>query len=266
MATVFISYARADAEFVRPIIAALGEKGHDVEADEKFLRGGDFLVPTIRSRINESDFVVVFLSAESVRSRWVSREICETIRTELETNEAKLVPCRIGEIDDSVLPEVFTRHPAYEPLYIDYRNDMTQQDFIEKLTQRLDEQNSSKFRDDEYMTLEIGKPYLEIYLTGPGVRWGRNSTLRYAEMLEGYLLFGFRKDAIGRQFKHFVLCDANDDEEQGRIKDILRNAGYAVTGDGDYDGEPGKWRIYFLRRDHPATGNPYDFDSNNLWL
>jgi TIR domain len=265
MATVFVSYAHADADFVRPVIVAIAEKGHDVEVDEKFLRGGDLLVPAIKNKVYRSNFVMVFLSPESVQSKWVSREICETIRVELETKVSKLVPCRIGEIDASALPEVFTKHPAYEPLYIDHRNDRPQQDFIDKLTQRLDERNASKFKDDEYMTLDIGERGLEIYLTGPGMRWERNSTLRYAETLEGYLLFGFRKAAIGRQFKHFVVCDENDDEEQRRIKDFLRNAGYAVTGDGDYDSDPGRWRIYFLRRDCPTTMGLHNFDSNNLW-
>jgi|SRR5215203_85305 len=265
MATVFISYAHADAGFVRLVIAALEEKGHDVGVDEKFLRGGDLLVPAIKNKISGCNFVVVFLSQESVQSKWVSREICETICAELTTNEAKLVPCRIGEIDDSVLPNVFTRHPAYEPLYIDYRNGSSQQTFIEELTRRLDEQNGSKFADDEYLTLDVGERGLEIYLTGPGVGWERNSMLRYAEMLKGYLLFGFRKNAVGGQFKHFVVCDADSYEVQRSIKDILRNAGYAVTGDGSYDDEPGRWRIWFLRRDYPTTMGMYDQFSNNYW-
>lgn len=265
MANVFVSYAHSDAEFVRPIVAAIEERGHNFEVDEKFLRGGDLLIPEIQNKINKSDFVVVFLSLGSVQSKWVSREICETIRAELETNEAKLVPCRIGEIDDSVLPEVFTRHSAYEPLYINYRNDRPQRDFIEELARRLGEQKGSKFKHDEYMTLNIGERGLEIYLTGPGMGWEKNSMLRYAETLEGYLLFGFRKNAIGGQFKHFVVCNETDVRGQRRIKDVLMNAGYAVTGDGDYDDEPGGWRIYFLRRDYPATrgyANPY---SNNYW-
>ena len=114
------------------------------------------------------------------------------------------------------------------------------------------------------MVLEIEKRGLEIYLTGPDVGWDKDPLLKYSEEPEGYRLFGVRKDAVGDEFKHFVVCSA-DVRERRRIEGILRNAGYAVTGEGSEDDEPGRWRIWFLRPDYPTTKgyeHPY---SNNQW-
>ncbi len=265
MATIFVSYSHSDVDFVALMVAAIKENGHSVEVDEKFLHGGDLLTSAIKDKIRRSDFTVVLLSSQSVQSEWVSREICEVVHMEHETNTAKLVPCRMGEMRDSALPEILTRYPAHEPLYIDYRDKGPPQDFFEKLVRRLDEQGGSKFKRGAHMTLKIGERGLGIYLTGPGLGWGRNSMLRYFETLEGYLLLGFTKNSIGRHFKHFVACDEADGNQQRKIKEVLENAGYAVTGDGGYDDEPGRWRIYFLRRDYPATKGYAEPFSNNYW-
>lgn len=266
MANIFVSYAHDDADFVIPIVDVIKKKGHNAELDKEFLSGGDRLVPAIKQKIEKSDFVIVFLSSSSVKSIWVAREIFEALRSELETGKGKIVPCIINKIRHSVFPEVFVKHPSYERVYIDFtNNDKTKQDSIDDLHKRLDKEQISEFAGDDYMILNIGERGLEIYLTGNDVEWEKNSQRRYAEMLESYLLFGFRKDALGPHFKHFVVCDKADIKGQKKIKDILKSTNYAVTGDGNDDDEAGKWRIWFLRRDYDTTrgyDHPY---SNNVW-
>jgi TIR domain len=131
---------------------------------------------------------------------------------------------------------------------------------VQMLTQRLDR---------EHMVLELRERGLEIYLTGPDVKWEKDPRLKYKETDEGYNLSGFSKDALkdetGNEFKHFVVCD-NTRAERRRIERILQQRDYAITGKGDKDDEPHKWRIWFLIRDYPATKGYEDPDSNNLWV
>ena len=262
MASVFVSYAHDDAGFVDPIVDTVKKMGHDVNIDTELLIGGDRLVPKIKQNIEDSDFIIVFLSSNSVKSKWVSREIFEALRIEIETKKGRMIPCKIGDTDDSVFPEAFTKHPAYERPYIDFTRKATQ-DAIVDLCSRLEEGQPSEIVTDDFMTLNIEERGLDIYLTD--VVGQKNSQLRYAEMLESYLLFGFRRDAIGPYFKHFVVCDKANVPRQTQIKNILKSAGYAATGDGSDDDEPGKWRIWFLRRDCPATRGYDDASSNNIW-
>ena len=105
--------------------------------------------------------------------------------------------------------------------------------------------------------LDISEPGLNIYLTGDFVHWERNEYLKYDEMLESYLLFGFQRTS-GDYFKHFVLCENRD---APRLREIVQCAGYEVTGTGSKDAEPGKRRVWFCLPDYPIVGDV----RNNMW-
>lgn len=72
-APVFISYARADLEIVRPQVVRLREAGAAVTWDQDFLGGADFEA-AICAAIDVASAVVVVWSPASVRSAFVRDE------------------------------------------------------------------------------------------------------------------------------------------------------------------------------------------------
>jgi len=133
-------------------------------------------------------------------------------------------------------------------------------------------------KNGEHMFLEIGKCGLEIYLTGNKVDtgggiggWDKHPLWRYLETPNGYLLFGFKKEEIGDEFKHFVVCNDRE-EEVTEIKRILDEAGYGPTWEGSNDDLHRKLkRIWFLlrrdyKREYYSTKGFDDPMSNNLWV
>jgi hypothetical protein len=136
-----------------------------------------------------------------------------------------------------------------------------QHEYIEPLLKYLVNQTQGA---EQHMVLDVREPGLEIYLTGPEVGWNKNPRLRYQESSDGYLLTGFRDNEVGSQFKHFVVCK---DEEKTRIRDILSESNYTVTGHGKEDDEPGKWQFWFLVQDYPILSDNLrdNIRDNNVW-
>lgn len=249
MSTVFISYAQADSDRVTPIINSLETAGHDVRIDEKFLDIGDPISNVIRDQIGIADFVIVFLSARSIQSNWVKKEILEVLHRELVTKISCLIPCKI---DTCEMPEYFTRWRQFERLYIDLTRDP-----ISSLLASLNHKKRPIFEDEQFIRLNLPVPLLHVYLTGEPWDWDIVETLRYDEMVDGYLLFGFKMEPW-TNFKHFILCEEYD---VARIKGELQSAGFLVTGSGDRDYITKKRRIWFSLRNLPISGS----DHNNQW-
>lgn len=257
MANVFVSYSHKDADFVISIIDVIKRNGHNVDIDKDFLSIGDRLVPEIEKKIRNSDFVIVFLSTNSINSEWVAREMCHSLLTEFRTGNGIIVPCIIDRFDKSLLPEAFSKFDRYERLYLDFSKDDADKDvLINELLQRLSNRDKKEFHEF-HMDLELGTRGLSIYITGPGLNWGKDPSLKYLETLSGYLLFGVKKEDIGICFKHFVVCDEEDSEVVRR----MISGPCEVTGVGSPDAEPGKWRVWFCRRDYPIVGDSRD----NKW-
>jgi hypothetical protein len=74
MAQVFISYSRRDLTFVSQLISDLKETGVDVWYDLSGLEGGSRWRIEIQNAIQNSEYVIVVLSPDSVKSEWVERE------------------------------------------------------------------------------------------------------------------------------------------------------------------------------------------------
>ncbi|MEM9384281.1 MAG: SUMF1/EgtB/PvdO family nonheme iron enzyme [Pseudomonadota bacterium] len=74
---VFISYAREDFSRVEPVIRMLGEQGWVLWWDQKNLPLGQRNDRVIEQALDQSSCVVVFWSADSVRSDWVRDEADE---------------------------------------------------------------------------------------------------------------------------------------------------------------------------------------------
>jgi hypothetical protein len=79
MAQIFISYSRKDIDFVRRLAGDLEKAGYNVWWDLTDLRGGDDWPRVIPAAIEESQFVIVVLSPNSVVSDWVEKEYMQAI-------------------------------------------------------------------------------------------------------------------------------------------------------------------------------------------
>ncbi|MEK0337958.1 MAG: toll/interleukin-1 receptor domain-containing protein, partial [Nitrosopumilus sp.] len=102
MSKIFISYSHKDKQRVQNIVKKIKGAGHDIWTDESRLSISDAISSEIQKNIQNSDYVIVFLSSNSVDSKWVRQEIYEALYQELKNRELKLIPCLI---DDCELPK-----------------------------------------------------------------------------------------------------------------------------------------------------------------
>lgn len=72
MATLFISYAHEDKEFVNKLASDLTSLGHNVIQDTKTFRPSFTIDAMIRNRIASSDFVIPVLTEHAAQSPWVT--------------------------------------------------------------------------------------------------------------------------------------------------------------------------------------------------
>lgn len=91
----FISYSSRDKRFVRRLAADLRTRGIVVWLDEAELRVGDSLIESLRSALDEVQYVVAIISQHSVRSQWVKRELDIAMNHEITSRRLVVIPvCR----------------------------------------------------------------------------------------------------------------------------------------------------------------------------
>jgi hypothetical protein len=74
-ATVFLSYANADRDIVRKVAEGLSMAGVRVWFDETSLKAGSSWVREIERGLDTADFVIFFISAQSIQSNWARQEL-----------------------------------------------------------------------------------------------------------------------------------------------------------------------------------------------
>ena len=75
MPSVFISYTHADQLIARRVARRLSAYDIDAWLDERELRLGSVLEPSIKDHINDCDLVVPIATAAASQSEWVAREL-----------------------------------------------------------------------------------------------------------------------------------------------------------------------------------------------
>ncbi|QTF92459.1 toll/interleukin-1 receptor domain-containing protein [Halomonas sp. BM-2019] len=252
MAQVFISYAHEDRYAVARIAQELGKAGHIIQFDYAFLRPGDSLTTKIRDEIDRADFVCVILSSSSVASSWVRQEAAEVLCRELKMRRSQLLLCVIEACEP---PPILNRLKRFERVYLDFSKDF--ETALNSLKDRIHQGERPVFEREQYLRLDIPAAGLDLYLTGDPWNWNRHDDLRYFEMVDGYLLFGFRLEPR-TYFKHFALCNEAD---ASQVQGALQNAGMLVSGIGDQDPSTRKRRVWFTLPDYPVEG-PRPFETN----
>ncbi len=72
---VFISHSTEDQRLVMSLSNLLSRYGMDVSVAEWYLTPGEPLADKINNLINESDCIVILLTQNGMRSKWVQQEI-----------------------------------------------------------------------------------------------------------------------------------------------------------------------------------------------
>ena len=75
MSEIFLAHSSSDKRFARRLASALQESGFRVWIDEAELLVGDSLFDRIGLAIQDANYLGAILSPNSVRSRWVQKEI-----------------------------------------------------------------------------------------------------------------------------------------------------------------------------------------------
>jgi predicted AAA+ superfamily ATPase len=89
---IFISYSHLDDVFVKSLVDALESKTVGVTVDYKALRLGGRIDEFIRTAVQTTEWTVLVVSANSIRSPWVMAEFLETVLHERARGRNRLLP------------------------------------------------------------------------------------------------------------------------------------------------------------------------------
>jgi TIR domain len=119
----FISHSTKDKPFVRRLAADLVAAGVKVWLDEQNMLVGDSVPEKIAQGLAESDFFLIVVSENSVKSEWVKRELNNAIVHEIERRKVKVLPIKL---DGATMPDTIK-----DKVYADFSH--SYEDGLEKL-------------------------------------------------------------------------------------------------------------------------------------
>lgn len=115
MPSVFLSHNQADKSFVRQLANDLKSRGCDVWFDEWEIKVGDSIIEKIEKGIADNEYLVVALSKDSVKSRWVRVELNAALFRQLGNRGITVLPALIEDCDVPTL--------ICDRRYADFRHD-----------------------------------------------------------------------------------------------------------------------------------------------
>jgi hypothetical protein len=90
---VFIAHAHQDkAEFVRPLVAALGRRAVSCWVDEAAIGPGDSLIDAMNEGLVAARYVVVPVTPRMLAAPWASRELNAALQMEVHRGETVVIP------------------------------------------------------------------------------------------------------------------------------------------------------------------------------
>ena len=97
---LFMSRSSKDKWFVRKLADDLTNLGHEVRLDERSIKVGQSIPLAVQKGTQEADFVILFLSPNSLFSKWVEVEWVSKFMSEVGSGHVKLLraliePCEV---------------------------------------------------------------------------------------------------------------------------------------------------------------------------
>lgn len=96
---IFISYSHTDKAKVKKFALLISLHGFDLWMDEKDVSFGDNYTTKILSGIHESDIYIIFVSANSVNSKWVNAEIDFALQEKIENKKLIIIPVLLDDVE-----------------------------------------------------------------------------------------------------------------------------------------------------------------------
>jgi hypothetical protein len=99
LSSIFLSHTHADKQFARKLAKDLRKSGHAVWLDEAEINVGDSLIEKIREALDQVDYVAAILSPDSVKSKWVTRELDIASNREIDEKRVVVLPLLIKKVE-----------------------------------------------------------------------------------------------------------------------------------------------------------------------
>lgn len=96
---IFVSYSHQDEPAVDKIISRLEAEGHEIWVDSRKLRIGDNIQRKIQEGLAQADALLVVISHNSFRSRWVQQEFSAIALQQISKRESRILPVKIDQSD-----------------------------------------------------------------------------------------------------------------------------------------------------------------------
>ena len=165
--TAFLSHSSADRIFVHRLAEELEASGVEVWLDEHQLRLGDWLAPSLRTALHKSDYVIVVVSPDAVRSTWVEREVSVAERHARRTGgKPVLIPVLLSQVRAVDMQKV-----VGDRLYADFREEDGFFLALAKVLERMGLQQSFSSR---LARLDEIEPVLMRTASTPAIQTGRD--------------------------------------------------------------------------------------------
>jgi len=101
---VFISHAHTDEPLVKKVAAVLEDTGLEVWDDTREIMPGDNWADKVAQALQESEAMVVLLTPDALRSRWVRRDIEYALGKQ--GYRKRVIPVLVGDSKDFPKEEV----------------------------------------------------------------------------------------------------------------------------------------------------------------
>ncbi len=94
---IYISYSHKDRDAVERITSRLTQDGHDIWIDSQSLAPGDVIEEKFVEGLAQSDVLIVVVSENSFRSKWVQREFSMLALNQISSRDKRIIPIKIDE-------------------------------------------------------------------------------------------------------------------------------------------------------------------------
>ena len=136
MSKIFISHSSNDKDFAIILATDLKKLGHTVWFDEWSIGVGDCIITKIEEGISRSDYLIIVLSRNSVKSNWVEKEWKIKFWDEIRENKVKVLPALIQRC--SIPPMLKSK--KYANFIHDYKVG------LQELVRSIDSNTKNKYR------------------------------------------------------------------------------------------------------------------------
>lgn len=131
MGSIFLSHSSKDKAFVRKLADDLRKHGHFAWVDEAEIKIGDSLIEKIGEGIENTQYLGVVISSNSIKSEWVTREVRIALNQEINEKKVKVLPILIENV----------QMPAFllDKKYADFTSEDNYEESLQLIIDRLSE-------------------------------------------------------------------------------------------------------------------------------